>query len=160
VEFFSKIPDTVARLRDILDHEPHRLKEVYLKGLELQAWRSALLNELLVSSSAEGQGLGPGYQKRVSLTKAKSARMRSSTHWEEYSKDMRGRILQSVGSHLEIVLELSREIKQRLWSNIERLSDVAARAPADLVTTFEVIEMHQVSMTHSLTLSLTHLLTD
>lgn len=43
------------------------------------------------------------------------------------------------------VLDLSREIKKRLWSNIERLSDVAALSPADLVTTFEVIEMHQVS---------------
>jgi hypothetical protein len=144
VEFFTKIPDTVTRLRTILDDEPHRIKEVYLKSLELQAWRSALLNELLVSTSAEGKGLGPGYQKRISLTKAKSARARSSTHWEDYSTDMRGRIMQSVGSHLEIVLELSKEIKQRLWSNIERLSDVAARSPSDLVTIFEVIEMHQV----------------
>ena len=118
------------------------MKEVYLKGLELQAWRSALLNELLLSK--DGQGLGPGYQKRVSLTKAKSARMRSVSQWEDYSTDMRKRILQSVGSHLEIVLDLSKEIKRCLWSNIERLSDVAARSPAELVTTFEVIEMHQV----------------
>jgi hypothetical protein len=144
VEFFTKIPETVSRLRRLLDEEPHRLKEVYLRGLELQAWRSALLNELLVSSSPEGRGIGPGYQKRVSLTKARSARVRSSAHWEEYSGDMRGRVLQGVGSHLQSVLELSREVKRRLWANIERLSDVAALAPADLVTTFEVIEMHQV----------------
>lgn len=82
-----------------------QLKEVYLKGLELQAWRSALLNELLVSTSPEGKGIGAGYQKRVSLTKGKSTRVRSSTHWEDYSTDMRGRIMQSVGSHLEIVSE-------------------------------------------------------
>lgn len=58
-----------------------------------QAWRSALLNELLVSGSEEGgqsgKGIGPGYQKRISMTKARSARIRSSTHWEDYNTDMR-----------------------------------------------------------------------
>lgn len=141
VEFFTKIPETVATQRAILNEEPLRVKEVYVKCLELQAWRSALLNELLVSS--EGKGIGAGYQKRISLTKAASARTRSSTNWDSYSQDMRTSILQKVGSHLEIVLELSKEIKSRLLRNIDCLSDVASSNPAQLVSTFEVIEMHQ-----------------
>lgn len=60
-----------------------------------------------------------------------------------YSSDMYTRIIGVVGNHLEIVLDFAREVRNRLWGNIERIFDVANRAPADLVATFEIIEMHQ-----------------
>lgn len=62
---------------------------------------------------------------------------------QEYSEDMYITIIGVVGTHLETVLDLSREVRNRLWDNMERLFDLANTSRADLVETFEIIEMHQ-----------------
>jgi hypothetical protein len=57
---------------------------------------------------------------------------------EEYSS-----IHEVVDSHLSYIPELSKRIRRILWNNIENILDLAESSPADLVTTFEIVEMHQ-----------------
>jgi len=146
VEFFVHIPERVSELRRILDDEPERLKEVYLESLKLQAWRSALMKEL--QTSRERRLIGDQQHQTSSISTSarpvpvnRHGRVMSQT--QEYSDDMYVTIIGVVGTHLEIVLELSREIRSRIWGNIDRIFEVAEQSPADLVGTFEIIEMHQ-----------------
>jgi hypothetical protein len=70
----------------------------------------------------------------------RSNRIQSVTQYEE---DAYIRIIGVVGNHLEIVLDLSREIRGRLYGNIERMFDLSYQSPETLVETFEIVEMHQ-----------------
>jgi hypothetical protein len=144
VEYFARIPDHVAQLRKVLDDDPGRLKEVYVEALKLEAWRAALLNELQVSreskqSSSDRRSSGGG--KRAPTNASSKSRVQSQT--DIYSGEMYARIIGVVGNHLEIVLDLGREVRNRLWGNIERIFDIANKSPSELVMTFEIIEMHQ-----------------
>jgi hypothetical protein len=138
VEFFSEIPERVAVLKRELD-APDKLKKVYLECLQLQAWRSALMKELQASRDKRSNHDGGATQRAA----ASHRQSRVASVAQEYSEDVYITIIGVVGSHLETVLDLSREVRNRLWGNIERLFDLANRSPADLVETFEIIEMHQ-----------------
>jgi hypothetical protein len=61
----------------------------------------------------------------------------------QYDEDVYIRIIGVVGNYLEIVLDLSREVRGRLYGNIERMFDLAYHSPETLVETFEIVEMHQ-----------------
>jgi hypothetical protein len=171
VKFVGNIPNRVKELRRILDEQPEKLKEVYLESLKLQAWRSALMKELQVRYDTECLALtsllylslSPApmqasrikklYDPRSSLATPSSSspppkrvvptrttRIQSVT---EYEEDAYLRIIGVVGNHLEIVLDLSREIRGRLYGNIERMFDLSYQSPETLVETFEIVEMHQ-----------------
>jgi hypothetical protein len=71
---------------------------------------------------------------------SRSNRIQSVT---QYDEDVYIRIIGVVGNYLEIVLDLSREVRGRLYGNIERMFDLAYHSPETLVETFEIVEMHQ-----------------
>lgn len=50
VKYVDNIPNRVKELTRILNEMPEKLKDVYLESLKLQAWRSALMKELQVTS--------------------------------------------------------------------------------------------------------------
>jgi hypothetical protein len=144
IEFFANVPERVAQLRTLLEEDPSRLKDVFLEALQLEAWRAALMTEIANSRSKKMSTTGRQQASPSRKTASGQVRSRvSSTIVEGYSDETFSRIQQVVSSHLGIIAELSRDVKNTMWGNIERLFDVASLAPSDLVASFEIIEMQQ-----------------
>jgi hypothetical protein len=131
VEFFARVPERVLELKTVLDSDPNRLKEVFLEALKLQALRNAMMNELVGSS----------WDPSVDNPRESSKR-RSVTDYGGMDITQI-RVTEAVDAHLHIVPELMSDVNSRLFTNIERIFDLAVDNPANLVMTFEVIEMYQ-----------------
>ena len=123
IEFFAKVPDKVAALRRSLESEPHKLKDVYMEAVKLDSLRSALMKEIKVSRN-----------RKQSI---------DANNFGDYSKDSSRRIKGIVEQHLHSIPDLIKQIRAIIFGNIDAMMDLAADAPEDLVTTFEVVEMHQ-----------------
>ncbi len=84
---------------------------------------------------------------RVSRNRKKSVSGRMSpvaaTSGGDYSEDAFKKIRDAVQTHLQIVPELVQDVRVRVFGNIERMWDLASNSPADLVTSFEILEMQQ-----------------
>lgn len=144
VEFFANVPERVAQKRVLLEENPGRLKDVFLEALELEAWRSALMTEIANSRRSKRLTVtAPPPASPSRNTNSDKNKTSIASHSEGYSDETYSLIQQVVTSHLGIVAELSRDVKNTMWGNIERLFDVAAERPEDLVASFEIIEMHQ-----------------
>ena len=119
-----------------MNNDPGSLKEVFLESLKLESLRYALFTELDVTK-----------ERRASITGHHSPmktgnRAATGTSHGDGTVDI-VRVREAVDEHLNIVPDLLRDVHTRLFDNIANIWDLAANAPADLVTTFEVIEMYQ-----------------
>jgi hypothetical protein len=113
IDYFSNIPDNERKLRETLETDSTKLREVFLESLKLNALRIALMNELRDN------------EKQFVETQL----------------------------HLRVVPALVETIAQTALENIGGFLDAGGRerdfydlaldSPADLVSTFEVIQMHQ-----------------
>eukprot|EP01041_Mallomonas_annulata_P010886 gene10886-22729_t len=136
VEYFARIPDRVQQLRVILDQDPSRLKEVYLETLKLESYGTALVREIRRNQHQ----LGSPKPRTGTSTGSGSGLSTGTRALDYYNVDG---ILTEVRSHLSVVSTLAQDVLSRLWANIDRMWDLASVIPADLVSTFEIIEMHQ-----------------
>ena len=117
-----------------MNNDPGSLKEVFLESLKLESLRYALFTELDVTKD-----------RRASITghsPTKAGNRGGGTSHGDGTVDI-VRVREAVDEHLNIVPDLLRGVHTRLFDNIANVWDLAADAPADLVTTFEVIEMYQ-----------------
>ena len=103
-------------MKDQLNNDPGSLKEVFLESLKLESLRYALFTELDVTKERRASVTGHSPMKTGNRT--------NGTSHGDGTVDI-VRVREAVDEHLNIV-----------W-------DLAADTPADLVTTFEVIEMYQ-----------------
>jgi hypothetical protein len=122
-------------LKDQLNNDPGSLKEVFLESLKLESLRYALFTELDVTRDRRASTV---------LSPMKGRRGGGG----DRDADREGvvdvvRVREAVDDHLNIVPDLLRDVHKRLFDNIENMWDLSADAPADLVSTFEVIEMYQ-----------------
>lgn len=127
VEFFARVPEKVRNLNDILESDPSQLKNVYLEAMKLESLRKALIKEIRVSRYRRSSVHSPG----------------NKSNSGDYSVDTYKKVRGGVEDHLQIVSELLKNIRQRLLNNVERFIELGSESPADLVMTFEIIEMHQ-----------------
>jgi hypothetical protein len=113
VEYFARIPEKEEKLRELLMKDRSKLKEVFLESLKLDSLRIALLNEM-----------------------------------NENDKKVRG----FVDHYLSVVPVLAADVAKRALENISGVDQysedddffaLASKSPADLVMTFEVLQMHQ-----------------
>lgn len=125
VEFFARVPERVQDLRKMLDSDESKMRLVFLESLKLESLRSAFMKEIMV------------YHNKRSGKGAQDTRITEDTDPDDDP------IPALVRNHLKIVPELSKEILQRLFGNIERMNDLAIDSPENLVATFEIIEMYQ-----------------
>ena len=136
VEFFARVPEKVAGLKEVIAKDPTRIRQSFLECLKLESLRIALLKEIHISRS-----------RRLSDMRGRSSsRFRKSglvTKGGEFSEETGSLIREAVESHLHIVTDLSRLLRRTVWKNIDDMMDVAASAPQDLVAAFEVVEMQQ-----------------
>ena len=136
VEFFARAPERVAALKDQLNNDPGSLKEVFLESLKLESLRYALFTELDVSRD-----------RRASTAHSPMKGRRGGGGDRDTDRDGGVvdvvRVREAVDDHLNIVPDLLRDVHKRLFDNIENMWDLSADAPADLVSTFEVVEMYQ-----------------
>lgn len=133
VEFFAKVPERAKELKELLDKNPSSLKEVYIESLKYESLRKALVKEIRVSRNRKKSVSG-----RVPMMTSGY-----SGHGGDYSEDTFKNIKDAVENHLRIVPELVDEVRLRVFTNISRLNDLASNSPADLVMSFEIIEMQQ-----------------
>lgn len=119
----------MEKQRQILDTDETKLKEIFIESLKLESLRSAIMTEVRISHSRHKGGT-----LRPASTDSSDV-IASSTLQEK--------IRSSVENHLNIIPKLSKEILSRLYSNIERMFDLAIDRPENLVLTFEVLEMYQ-----------------
>lgn len=127
VEFFARVPDKIDELHTLLNSNPAHLKEVYLESLKLESLRIALMKEIKVSRN-----------RKMSVG--------SATHFRsdgDYSESTFSKIREAVVHHLKIVPELVEEVWGHIYSNVDKMWDLASICPANLVATFEIIEMQQ-----------------
>lgn len=132
VEFFAKVPERAKELKELLDKNPSSLKEVYVESLKYESLRKALVKEIRVSRNRKKSVSG-----RVPMMNG------GYGTGGDYSEDTFMNIKQAVENHLRIVPELVDEVRQRVFTNISRLNDLASNSPADLVMSFEIVEMQQ-----------------
>jgi hypothetical protein len=144
VEFFAKVPERVKYLSEVLNTEEHRLKEVFLESLKLQSLRLALLKEMKIVRNRRASMDGndptgsPKLLQRVSFQSRPSLLTRESMSGQDVSE----RVKSVVEDHLKSIPDLMNKIQKRLNGNIERMMDLGPEQPADLVATFEIIEMY------------------
>jgi len=148
VEFFANVPVRVNQLRLILDNEPHRIREVFLEAIKLDSLRTALIKEIKVSrnrrSSANQDEIVPYEPPATNAAKSKltgNNKPSAPVAHGDYSMESGDKVIKVVEQHLKTIPELYKEIKDRLFATVERMSDIAIESPADLVATFEIIEM-------------------
>lgn len=130
IKFFAKVPERVNMLKEIIDSDPTRIKEVFLESLRLESLRIALLKEIRISRN-----------RRKSVISQDSRY--SQSIGRDFSRDTGSKIREAVENHLHIVPDLTRYLRQHLWGTIDRMMEIAEVAPQDLVAAFEIIEMQQ-----------------
>lgn len=124
VKFFANIPSKVNELLQLLDSDPLQLREVYLETVKLQSLQVELLKGINKSNSN-------GFS-HLDISD-------NST-----SRNFNDRALQTiVENQLQPVAILVNEVKSRVIGNIEAFLELGLDDPAQLVMTFEIIEMHQ-----------------
>ncbi len=128
VEFFAKVPETVANLNQILDNDPSRLKEVFIQALKLDSLRLALLKEM-------GMQKGSGARRRTSNADSRGK--------GDYSEESYNRVKTLLDKHLNVVPDLMKRIRNLIYGYIDRFMEVGAESPQDLVMAIEIVEMHQ-----------------
>lgn len=149
VEFFAKVPELVEKLSKDLDSDESKLKSIFIESLKLEALRSAIMKEVVLSHSKKtnSTAVNPNdlLQQMVVLEDegTSTSKLNRNLSGESHQYDPYDRVRLSVKNHLKIVPELSKLIKSRLFGNIERMMDLSAETPENLVATFEVIEMYQ-----------------
>jgi len=140
IDFFAHVPERVRALKELVENEPQRLKEVFLESLKLESLRKELLAQIKVSRTrrssvitmlgtnhnhqAQAAGPGPGPPSK-----------------SDFSAETGARVKEAVENHLHIVPDLARHIHQKVMGIIDNMSEVAETTPQDLVAAFEVIEM-------------------
>ena len=130
-------------MRDSLDADSGLLKQVYLECLKLESYGAALIREIYVNRNKEKQNDYINHSdNRLNSNNNNNNKNRISSTILSNNDYYHNRTLEEMRHHLSIVAELSKDIINRLWGNIERIWDIAAERPTDLVLTFEVIEMH------------------
>lgn len=135
VEFFARVPEKVASLREILDSEPHRLREVFLEALKLDSLRTALMKEIKVSRNRKMSVVGSGGSG--------GGGSKPSSSSGDYSEQTFMRIRGVVEEHLQSIPELMKAIYDVVNANLDRMWILAENSPADLVAAFEIVELHQ-----------------
>lgn len=136
VEFFARVPEKVAGLKEVIATDPTRIRQSFLECLKLESLRIALLKEIHVSRN----------RRQSDIRGRSSSRYRKSglvTREGKFSEETGSLIREAVESHLHIVTDLSRLLRRTVWKNIDDMMDVAATAPQDLVAAFEIVEMQQ-----------------
>jgi len=121
VEFFARVPERVEFLREKMDNSPASLKEVFLEAVKLESLRVALMKEIQVTRN-----------RRISIGTCLS---------DDANDQLMGKIRSAVTNHLRIVPDLMDEVTNRVMGNVGRMFDLAADSPADLVMSFEILEM-------------------
>lgn len=139
VEFFAKVPERVKYLSEVLNTEEHRLKEVFLESLKLESLRLALLKEMKIGRNrrASMDNNDPTGSPKL-LQRTPPLITRESMTGQDVSE----RVKSVVEDHLKSIPDLMSKIQKRLNGNIERMMDLGPEQPADLVATFEIIEMY------------------
>ena len=61
-----RVPERVTYLREVLDSDPSRLKEVFLESLKLESLRFALVDEIQLSRDRRSSVVGAGGGKYLS----------------------------------------------------------------------------------------------
>jgi hypothetical protein len=61
-----RVPERVTYLREVLDSDPSRLKEVFLESLKLESLRFALVDEIQLSRDRRSSVVGGGGGKYLS----------------------------------------------------------------------------------------------
>ncbi|KAJ1382248.1 hypothetical protein B484DRAFT_26876, partial [Ochromonadaceae sp. CCMP2298] len=118
-----------------MDATPSSLKDVFLEAVRLDALRGALMREIAVTRNRRMSTAGPPGARIGSP----EARGMGSADVEDKIKKMRA----AVTNHLSIVPELMEEVQGRVFSNITRMFEMAQEFPANLVMSFEIVEMWQ-----------------
>lgn len=147
LDFFTKVPELVATLLNTLETDPTQIKDVFLESIKLESLHSALIKELKTNkgrrqSVAAIEEAGEWHHDGMTRP-GRSSSMYSSTD------DGQRRIIAAIEEHLSVVPELSRRIRDQLWSvlgSYDQIVDTAQKSPQTLVTTFEIVEMHQEYM--------------
>ena len=126
--------------RELIDKDYTKLKEVYLESLNLESYGVALVREIYLNQSQLSS-------INIAAKRESLSRNSTFTNMQQNNVDKAGstveEMLVEVKAHLSVIAELSKDVYSRLWANIDRFWEIAPERPADLVTTFEVIEMHQ-----------------
>lgn len=123
VEFFAHVPEKVEQLHQLLHEKPLSLKEVFLEATKLESLRAALMKEIRVSRN-----------RRYSVTGSTTG---------DYSEETSRIVYDAIDRHLKIVPALTKELRDILFSNVDRMFELAEQSPDLLVMTFEIIEMQQ-----------------
>lgn len=138
VDFFGRVPERIAVLRQLLDSEPYHIKDVFVEAISHDALRQALLKEIKAANVG---------RRKSSADDTVSTKRRASVGGSAENEANLVRIRQVVENHLSIVPQLLRDIRARLWDNLERIWSLCAESPADIVVTFEILEMYQEYIT-------------
>lgn len=136
VEFFAKVPERAKELRALLDKKPASLKEVYLESLKYDSLRVALTKEISVSRSNNSKRKSTSGRHSPVTGGGVTSSSNTGGDYGEIQK-----IRAAVETHLQTVPELVQDVRQRVFGNIERMWDLAANSPQDLVASFEIVEM-------------------
>eukprot|EP00981_Chlorochromonas_danica_P002368 scaffold455_cov155-Ochromonas_danica.AAC.6 len=115
VEFFASIPQRIAALEDRLATRPDQIKDVFVEATKLEALSTALRQEMMRASSS-----------RHSVSSIDG--LNPSQEIERY---------------LQPVPRLVNQVMAQVMGSVERMFDLAATHPEDLVTAVEIIEMQQ-----------------
>jgi len=130
IDFFAHVPERVSTLKVLIEDEPQRLKEVFLESLKLESLRKELLAQIKVSRT-----------RRSSVVTMTGANAAAPFVKGDFSAETGARVREAVETHLHIVPDLARYIRQKVMEIIDNMSEVAETTPQDLVAAFEVIEM-------------------
>jgi len=146
VEFFARVPERVLQLQQQLEKSPESLKLIFLESIRLEALADGLYestkqqtNITNISSPDTSTSKIEGYGGYGDYASRSGSRM-------SIAKTSDAHVLHTLNEQLRVVPELSKQVISVLWSNIARLFEVAIQAPANLVETFEVIEMYDEYM--------------
>ena len=135
IDFFAKVPEIVKELKKVIDSEPLRLKEVFLESLRLESLRAALLAEIKVSRTRRSSMVSAGPSANGGMGGSMSSK------GTDFSSETGARVREAVETHLHIVPDLARYVRQKVMGTIDRMSEVAATSPSELVCAFEILEM-------------------
>ncbi|GMH80300.1 hypothetical protein TrST_g6384 [Triparma strigata] len=120
IENFNSIPAMVKRLQEALTSTPESLMVVYLSTQSLETWRDELIAEVKGSS------------RRSSISSPGETGYTRSP--EVYNK-----IIDVLGDHFDIVLQLSQQVRQSVTKQICSCFDLSVDNPALLVRAVEVM---------------------
>lgn len=136
IDFFAHVPERVNTLKELVENEPQRLKEVFLESLKLESLRKELLAQIKVSRTRRSSvATMPSTDSPAGHAAAKVVGT------SDFSAETGARVREAVETHLHIVPDLARHIRQKVMLIIDNMSEVAEMNPQDLVAAFEVIEM-------------------